>query len=250
MSQVNKKHQSGNFFRSTLALERNLLKCLLLHLEQSEMVMAFFPHHSCLFHPYDITFTNKTFCPACTVWLLSTASRSRVALFSRIFHAFTFSSNILATSLFLFRAQQISSLFALKIANGNASVCPQETSKKATMQRDGHRIYFLSWLKCLLKIVKIIHVSFDLCGCVCVQFFLIRLLAWKMFTKTGMLKYFSEGKHKFELRKTRTQSGSIFFFYARFYVMFQFFSLACELAQYYTELQCPIRWKEVKIIGR
>lgn len=169
MSQVNKKHQSGNFFRSTLALERNLLKCLLLHLEQSEMVMAFFPHHSCLFHPYDITFTNKTFCPACTVWLLSTVSRSRVALFSRIFHAFTFSSNILATSLFLFRAQQISSLFALKIANGNASVCPQETSKKATMQRDGHRIYFLSWLKCLLKIVKIIHVSFDLCGCVCVR---------------------------------------------------------------------------------
>lgn len=147
MSQVNKKHQSGNFFRSTLALERNLLKCLLLHLKQSEMVMAFFPHHSCLFHPYDITFTNKTFCPACTVWLLSTVSRSRVALFSRIFHAFTFSSNILATSLFLFRAQQISSLFALKIANGNASVCPQETSKKATMQRDGHRIYFLSWLE-------------------------------------------------------------------------------------------------------
>lgn len=35
----------------------------------------FFAHHSCLFHPYDITFINKTFCSVCTVWLLSTVSR-------------------------------------------------------------------------------------------------------------------------------------------------------------------------------
>lgn len=55
--------------------------------------------------------------------------------------------------------------FPLKITNGNVGY--PRSDKKAGMQRGGHRRYFLSCLKCLLKIVKIIHVPFDACVCVC-----------------------------------------------------------------------------------
>lgn len=219
----------------TLAPEPNLLECLLLHLEQYEMVMELFFVIILVYfiHPCYDTFINTTFFPP---FLLHGYYQLRIAsyffLFARIYKAFTFfPSNISATCCFYLALNKF--LVCSHSKQLKAMLAPLRNERKRQCNvvaiECEFQLFEMSFKNCENNSCFIRFVC--MCAYACMSTFSRSFTAMKNTSNTVMLlKYLSERKRKFELRKNKSSKRIDFFFCFRLCVAFQFFFL-CFLSR-------------------